>query len=38
MLGLAARHDALDRNPVRDAARAKLAADERAVTLNLVDS
>jgi integrase len=57
MLGLAARHDALDRNPVRDAAairgksksaqsleleqvwdlRGKLAADEKALDLDLVD-
>jgi site-specific recombinase XerC len=57
MFGLAARHDALDRNPVRDAAairgksksaevlgleqvwdlRGKLAADEKAVELDLVD-
>jgi integrase len=57
MLGLAARHDALDRNPVRDAGkirgesepaysleleqvwdlRAKLAADQKAVDLDLVD-
>lgn len=57
MLGLAARHDALDRNPVRDAAairgksklahaleleqvwdlRAKLAVDEKAIDLDLVD-